>query len=495
MSLLFKEVPANQISPATLLEIDTNTGVVAPAQIDYKVLAIGQKTSAGTTVAEEIVQATSFDDAVLKFGAGSQLACMAEAYFSVDTSIPFYAMVAEDATSSAAATGTVALAGTATANGTYKLYIGGNKQNRSVSIGVLKDDSAAEIATKIVAAVTANENLAVTASAVTGTVTFTAKNKGTLGNAIVLSENYYDGEETPAGITTTITAMTDGATDPSIQDLVDAIPEDDWYQYVIGGYTLAADVAIIETYLANKYVATQAKSGMYFSALNSITGISALTTYGDSRNSTHSSIMGMYNNISLPCDWAAAMVTAIAPLIAQRQTFNIANIEIPFVAPSKSGYLFNNTEQNQLLGNGISTYNRTSDGLAQVDKLVTTYQLNDAGAPDTNYRNVQSFYTVQYLRYDLDVLMATKYQNYNIVNAGKRQITASNVTTTDGIATTLQNRCSYYEGAVLIEDADTSRESVIVERSLTNTNRVNFRIHFYLAGQLEVIAGQIGFKG
>lgn len=491
MSLLFKEVPANQVSPGVFIEIDNNVGEPGVSQIQYKVLALGQKLSTGSMDTEEVVQITSLSDAIAKAGAGSQIANMAEAYFSVPTAIPLYAIAADDAAASAAAEGTITITGTATENGTYSLYIGG----RSVKVGVLEGDAFGDVATKIAAAITADANLPVTAVAALGVVTITAKNKGTLGNSITITENYFkDDESTPAGLTTVIVGMANGETNPSVQDLVDAIPESDWYQYLVGGYSAAADIAIIETYLKNKYVATVMKSGMYFTAVNSTDGISTLTAYGDNRNSTHSCVMGLYNNVSQPLEWAAAMVTAVAPLIAQRQTYNIADVTIPFVRSSKDSEVFNNTEHNQLLANGVSTYNKTSDGLVQIDKLVTTYQENAAGAPDSSYRAIQSFFTVQYLRFDTVNLIKTKFQNFNITDDGKRQIKAANVTTPNGITTTLQNRCIVYGDAVLIENVEKTQKSIIVLRDTINRNRVNFRVEYDLANQAEVFAGQIGFK-
>lgn len=490
MSLVFTEIPANQISPDVFIEIDTVSGAVSSSSINYKVLAIGQKTSAGTANPLEVVQATSLADAKTKAGAGSQIANMAEAYFSVDTSIPFYFVAAEDATAGAAAEGTITITGTATESGTYVVYVGG----RRVTTGVISGDTPTDIGAKLAAAITADEDLPVTAAAAAGVITFTAKNKGILGNGIVLSENYYDDEVTPAGITTTVVTMAGGATNPDVQDIVDAIPETEWFQYIIGGYTASAEVTILETYLANRFVATQAKSGVYFSAVNSLTGISELTSYGSGRNSTHSQIMGLYNNISQPLEWGAALVTAIAPLLANRQSYNIADVTIPFVKASLGVNLFNNTEHNQLLSGGISTYNRTSDGLVQIDKIVTTYQTNQAGATDDHFREIQSFYNVQYLRFDLVTLLKSVYQNFNIVNDGVKQILPAKVTTPSGISTTIQNRLLTWEDAALIEDAATSITTVIVERSTTNQNRVNFRVEVNLANQLEVFAGQIGFQ-
>lgn len=492
--ILFTEIPSNQQSPAIFTEIDPNTGAVNPSQIDYQVLAIGQMTSEGSATAETVIQITGIGDAVAKFGEGSHIASMAEVYFDSTPTYPMYAIALADASGAVAATGTIAFTGTATESGTHYLYIGGVSNDRRITTGITTGDAATDIATAVAASINAAYNCPVTAVAATGTITLTARNAGTLGNKIPIFENLNTDEETPSGVTTVITAMSGGATDPDVQDALDAIPEDDWYHYIIGGYTAAVTVLEIETYLAEKDVATKAKSGVYWAALNSTSGISELTTYGSARNSTHSSIMGMYNNPSLPWDFAAAIVAAVAPKLGQRASYNLSGTEIPFVGPSIGTDMFENSEQNQLLATGISTYNRTTDGKCTIDKLITTYQTNSSGGSDDHYRAVQSFYTMQYLRYDVNTFLAAKYQNFNIVDDGSKYAKGAKVTTPNGIKASLQNRAITWAEAILIEDVETTIANAVVERNSTNTNRVDWRLEVNLANQLEVLAGQIGFQ-
>ena len=82
--------------------------------------------------------------------------------------------------------------------GTLALYVGGV----SVPVNVTSGMTATQAATAVAAAVNANTNLAVTASASSGVVTFTAKNAGLAGNDIDFRLNYYgpqNNEFTPAG--------------------------------------------------------------------------------------------------------------------------------------------------------------------------------------------------------------------------------------------------------------------------------------------------------
>ena len=490
---MITEIPSNQISPGVFGQISKVVDATTLSQVPYQVLAIGQKIDAGSQPALQVVQVESIEDAKAKFGTGSHLHNMAEVYFNTEPVFPMFAIALDDAEASASATGTVTVTGTATGNGTYKLYLGGVDSKRMVSVGILTGDTAEEVATAITSAITANTSLPVTASATSGVVTITAKNKGTLGNNIRIVERFNDDDTAVAGITTTVVDMANGATDPDIQTALDAIPEESWFQYLVGGYTASTDIANIENYLSARFVATYAKSGMYQTALNSVSGISELTSYGDGRNSAHSSVFGTYKNPCLPWDIATAVVAKVMPLIATRATYNTSDILLDFVVASRAENLFNNSERNQLLHNGVSALTATVDGKAKINKHITTYQLNDAGAVDDHYRDMQSFYTMQYLRYDLVSFLKSGFANYNVVDNGtKYGKTASNVTTPAAIETSVQNRCILWGNSVLIEDVDKTIEGVSASRN--GNNRVDINLVVNIAGKLEIIGFNLGFK-
>ena len=222
--LAFSQIPPNLRVPLFYAEFDnTQANVSQPVQ---RTLIIGQSVATvPATPVPTFVPSVAW--AQQAYGAGSHLANMIAAYEANDPIGEYWALPLPDATSSTAATGTIAFAGTATASGTLFLYIGGGPTaagavNSLVQVSITSGQAAAAIATAVAAAINAQYGLPVTAAAASATVTLTAANKGTLGNDIPIGLNYLGargGQTTPAGVTVTITAMASGATDPTLTSL------------------------------------------------------------------------------------------------------------------------------------------------------------------------------------------------------------------------------------------------------------------------------------
>ena len=103
-------------------------------------------------------------------GEGSMLANMAVRYLARDPFGPLYIVPLEDEGASVEATGTIVVAGPATAAGTVNCYIGGIRTQCAVASG----DAATAIATNLAAAITANPDVGVTAVAAAGDITLTS---------------------------------------------------------------------------------------------------------------------------------------------------------------------------------------------------------------------------------------------------------------------------------------------------------------------------------
>src|SRR5437868_5228265 len=212
MSISFNAIPAAVRTPFSFVEFDGSNAVQGPQILSYRGLLIGQKTSSGSAAANLPVLVTSAPQARALFGAGSVLAGMFQAWFAQNSFTEVWALPVDDSPAGVAATGSVAFGGTATASGAIALMVAG----RAIPVGVTNGNNATAVATAVASAVNAIADLPVTASALSGTVTFTAKNKGETGNDIDLRVNHYDGEATPAGLTVGITPMASGASNPSL---------------------------------------------------------------------------------------------------------------------------------------------------------------------------------------------------------------------------------------------------------------------------------------
>ena len=318
----FDYLPATLRLPGTYLEFAP--GARGPLDIDQRLLLIGQKTAAGTATAEEPVLLTHPDQADEYFGVGSQLARMFRAAYENNSYTETWGLPLDDSDAGVAATGAILFGGALTKAGTLNFYVGGEK----VAIAVASDDTPAEVSAALVAAINADTSLPVTA-AVNGTtaeqVDVTAKNKGILGNGIDLRHSYNVQEALPAGLTATITAMSNGDGNPAITDALAAIGGLS-YDYFCMPYTDSANLILLRDELESRWGWQVQTYGHGFSAARGTPA--ELQALGNSLNSQHLSIIGAGKSPSTPEAWAAAAAAIAAYYLNQDPARPLQTLEL-----------------------------------------------------------------------------------------------------------------------------------------------------------------------
>jgi len=188
--------------------------------VPQKILFVGQKLAAGSATAGVLVENIAnggAEDAL--FGAKSMIAAMVRAAKAENKETQMDAIPLDDAGAGVQATGTIAFSGTATAVGTLVVNIG-SRVNYSYELAVTNTMTATALGGLLVAAITADTKSQVTAVNTAGSVAITAVHKGTIGNGIGLEV-----QGSVAGITTTVTAMASGATNPTLTSIFSVIGE------------------------------------------------------------------------------------------------------------------------------------------------------------------------------------------------------------------------------------------------------------------------------
>lgn len=198
MSISFNQIPINLRVPGAYLEIDNTQAVTGLGILPAKVLVMGQMLPTGTSEVLKATRIVSNKQAIGLYGRGSMLARMLDKAKKANEFVEVWAIPLVDLPAGVTATGSIAVSGTATAAGIVSLLIAG----RLVRVGVQAGQTAAATATAIVAAIAASPDLPVTAAVDGETptlVVLTARHKGLCGNDLDIRQNYYRGEETPAG--------------------------------------------------------------------------------------------------------------------------------------------------------------------------------------------------------------------------------------------------------------------------------------------------------
>lgn len=484
----FNQIPNNQRVPFVYVEFDNSRAVQGPSLQEYKVLVLGQKLAAGTKPALELQQITQVDQAKQYFGAGSMLAHMLEKFLDANKVNQVFALPLDDDGSAVAAEGKLAFTGPATEAGVVSVMIGG----RRVRVAVASGDSADDIASAVQADLAAESDLPVTA-AVNGVnaneVDLTAKNGGEAGNEIDIRVNYFDGEELPAGVGVTITDMTGGVANPDIASAI-AVLDETQYNIIANPYTDASNLTELEGELNDRFGPLRQNDGY------AITGkrgtFSDLTGLGNARNSQFTIVLEANEPMS-PWEKAASVcgVVALNGQIDPARPFQ--TLEIPEILASKSSERFTNSERNQLLSNGIATSFVDDGGIVRIERLITTYKTNVFGAPDTSYLDLNTLLTLSYLRFDFRNTFLRKFPRHKLASDGARIAPGQPILTPLAAKAEAVSIFRGWEELGLVEGGEQFKNDLIVERSSTDPNRLDFLLPPDLVNQLRVTATQIQF--
>ena len=489
----FNDVPSNLRIPFVAAEFDPSLASQGPALLPYKALLVGQKTTEGSADADTIHRVSSLAEVVALAGRGSMLHRQAIAWFASNRVTELWVGVLDDDGAGAKAAGTITFTDAdpsvpgATA-GTIALYMGGVR----VPVAIEEGDDAEDAASAAAAAITAAADLPVTATAASNVVTVQFRHKGVVGNAYDMRVNYRDGEALPEGIEVAFVQLSAGATNPGLSNLIAALG-DAWFHVWAHPYTDSTSLESIEEELSSRFGPMRMIDGVAIAAAQG--SHSGLATLGDTRNSPHSVIVAQpgIDPITPAMEFGAEVAGLVAKYGATDPSRPFQTIAMKNALPPEEVDLFSNEERNLLLYDGIAT-TRVASGVVVLDRMITTYQENSASAPDDAYLDVTTMLTLMYLRYTFRVRMMTRYPRHKLANDGTRFGPGQAVITPKIGKAEAISWFRQMEELGLVEGFDQFKADLIVVRSETDPNRLEFLLSPDLINQLVVTATKIAFR-
>lgn len=481
------DIALGTLVPLVYIAIDNSEAVPDQLIPQLDTLIVGQQLAAATVPEKTVQRIQNVSQAKNLFGKSSQIALAIEAYYDNNPGqTPIYAFAFDDEVGTDA-TGTLTVTGPATEDGILVFYVSGKKFEVTVS----NTDAATAIGAAIEAAITADTDLPVTAANVTGTVTLTAKNSGTVGNQIQLSGSLYSGEAVvPAGVTLAAVAMASGATDPDIDDMFTAIG-DTQYGIIAHPYNNTAALGKLDVQLRARFGPTQQNDGYAITALSDSVG--NLTTAGNAENSEFNVLVGIVGN---PAD-DYAVGAAYAAQIALEGSLDPAR---PFQTLVLEGILSPNetsratiVEQDALLSAGIATITMNSAGESTIQRAVTTYKTDENSEPDVSYQDLNTLLTVSALRFSLRNRTNDKFPRHKLADDGTRAAAGQPLLTPKVLKAEIVALFNEWESLALVEDASAFKKSLVVVRSATDQNRIEVLLKPDLVNQGRVFANVIRF--
>jgi phage tail sheath gpL-like len=494
MAISFDTIPGPGTlrQPGVYSEVDNSQAITGPQAIQFRRLALGQMLATGTAEPLTLIRVTSPTQGDTLFGRGSMLAGMIRAALTQDSYTELQVMALEDDAAAAAATGTIVFGGAATAAGAINLLIAG----RRVRVGVASGATPATVAASVAAAINAvptnpDMDLPVTATVLTSTVTITARNKGEAGNGIDIRLNYYTGEETAPGITVVVTEMSGGVANPDISDAMAAIG-DAWLQTWAMPYTDTANLVVLEGELSSRFQWDREIEAHAFAAFDGTQG--QLSVLGDSRNSPHLDIV-MATAEPMPAYEKAAESMAIAAYyLAIDPARPLQTLEYKWCLPAAEGDRLTNAERNLLLFDGIATTYVDAGGIMRTERMITTYRTSANGASDASYLDVETLFTLMYIRHDWRDYVKRKYPRHKLANDGTRYGEGQAVVTPKVMKAEAVVKAREWEELALVENIDAFKASLISERNVSDPNRLDMLLPPDLVNALRIVANKIQFR-
>lgn len=488
--MTFSEIPSDNLFPMFFTEFD-NSNAVKSGAMPWKNLLIGQPLSANADRVGKLVRISSDEQADAYYGAGSQIALMVRAFRKNSKTSELWALAVADAPDSTKAQGAIkcTVSDTLAASGTVRLMVGG----QAVAVNVSAGDDSAAVATKTASAVNSKGNLPVTAAATENTVTLTAKNAGEL--SIDIRVNHNQGEELPTGLSVEVTAMANGGADPSYSDAkIASIIEGTWFNAIAIGSDDQANVSYIKEILDERWKATDQKTGVLFFSLNTGATEDSLSTRANALNSQVVVLLGIPESPTPGFEIAAASLGVIGPKTLNDPAAPLSNWAVAgIVAPrfeDKEGLDGNNT----LLKAGVGLLTSDDSGTVYLKRIVTTYKRTANGSSDTSYQQVETVFTLSFIRWDWNNYMAGRYPHAKLADDGNDFGPGQTVMTPKLGAGELLGRYEYWMGKGLVQNYENFKANLVVVRDEDDKTALQFLIPAELVSQFFIGKSKIQFK-
>lgn len=493
MSISFDTIPADSLYPIFATEFGGSMSAKS-GPMPWKNLIIGQPLRSKMSENGSLTLITSDEQADALFGAGSQLALMIRAFRKNTKSSELWALpVADDSTADAAEGSlTFEIEGEEetpelAAGGAVRLMISGQPCPVNVSAG----DSAADVATKAAAAINAKTSLPVTASASSGIVTLTAKNKGAYGNGIDVRWNHNQGEVLPDGLSVTLSAMANGGADPLFEDArVKETCAGNWFNMIVIGSADNDNINYIKEMLDERWTAIVQQTGVMCFSLNG----GAETDYTNKANALNSQeivLAALPKSPTSGAEKASALFGCVAPKALNDPAKPLHNYSVAGVVAPRRDDREDFNGNDRLLKSGCALMVAAEDGSVFTSRIVTTYKRNAQGVQDKSYMQLETVLTLSYLRWDWNNYLALKYPHAKLAPDGSKFGKGQQVMTPSLGKAELIKCYKIWEEKGLVYDSAGFAENVVVELDPENEYAMNFLIPAHLIKQFFISKSKI----
>jgi len=382
---------------------------------------------------------------------------------------------------------TITVAGTATQAGTQPVYVHDDLIQVAVAVG----DTAATVAGNIEAAILADLDLLCTASVAAAVVTVTANHKGADAGLLDIRTIKNPGDANVQGLTFTVATTTAGAGNPILTTAIANLGTV-WFNHVTAPYTDATSMGAIDSEIDRRWGPTVQLETHAYGAMGGTVG--ALCDFGDTMNTMDPTTMGFSKSPTPGFIWAAELAAVEAYYRAIDPIRPTRGLVLQGVSPPAIADRFTWDEQQQLLSNGISTFDVDGNGNVIIQRDISMYRTNVAGQPDISYLDVGTILGLIYIRYTERAWVAQRFQRFKLGDDGSVLGPGSATTTPSRIKASIMNLAiQNWIGFVIGGTVQDLAKNSIYQRNSGDPTRVDSILGPKLLSALYIYANQIQF--
>ncbi|MCP2041779.1 phage tail sheath gpL-like [Neisseria sp. HSC-16F19] len=463
-NITFDKIPASTRKPGVYAEWNLKLAVRNLPTNRQRVVLIAQHTAADLGGVSELADVYSAADVAERCGAGSQAHLMAAAAIKAYPYAALSMITLGDHAGGVAASGSIAFTGPATTQGVLRLSIANHD---TLMIGVAAADTGATVAAAVKAAVDAKPDLPVAATVSGGTVTLTAKNKGTEGNHIRIRAT-----ATAAGLGMAVTPLSGGDANPDIAPALAAIVAEG-HDIIACGIRDAANLAKLRDHLET--VGSPMEKRWAVAVYGDTGTLAQATTQAGQLNHGHMLCAWYRGTPSLPCELAAAYAAVMASEEDPARPLNTLALSGIGVCDSRDKTM--RTEQENALYNGVAPVETSPDGSrAQIVRAITTYTQTANGAADESLLDVTTVRTLIYVSKACVQRIQLRFPREKLSDKTPPRVRSELID--------VLMRCEELE---ILEQVEANLPRLIVERDLQNVGMLNARIPADVVNGLHVV--------
>jgi phage tail sheath gpL-like len=274
--------------------------------------------------------------------------------------------------------------------------------------------------------------------------------------------------------------MTGGATNPDIQDALDAVVADQ-YEIIVTPFNNQTDLGTLTDHLDLVSGPMEQRPGVGAYGMNGALG-TATTLSGQVNHGRVLCVYLRYTDATMEKSMPYEIASAMAAIMAWEEdpARPLNTLELKGIAVANINDRLSRTEQESLLYNGVTPLEIGPGETVQVVRAISTYIEDAQGIPDISLLDITTIRTLDYVRKACRERIALRFPREKLSSK-----------TPPKVKSELYDVLLKLEDLEIVENVADNKDGLIVERDDQDPNRLDAKIPADVVNGLHVFAGRI----